>query len=106
MRQYFYRSIYKKIHGKTGETIAETLVTMVVLALAVLMLTGAVVSAAKVNQKADNTQTVFTADQGAGSSKTVVITQNGNGTDAGTGRKISITVNLHETKNKYYYYEP
>ena len=104
MRQYFNGSIYKKIHGKAGETIAETLVTMVVLSLAVLMLTGAVVSAAKVNQKADNTQTAFTADKGTGSPKTVVITQNG--TDAGTDRKISITVNLHETKNKYYYYEP
>lgn len=100
MRQYFNGSIYKKIHGKAGETIAETLVTMVVLSLAVLMLTGAVVSAAKVNQKADNTQTAFTADQDTGSPKTVVITQNG------TDRKISITVNLHETKNKYYYYEP
>lgn len=105
MRQYFNRSV-KKIQGKAGETIAETLVTMIVLSLAVLMLTGAVVSAAKVNQKADNTQTAFTADQSTGNSKNVVITQNGNGTDAGTGRKIRITVNLHKTENEYYYYEP
>ena len=107
MRRHINRIIFKKIHSKSGETIAETLVTMVVLSLAVLMLTGAVVSAAKVNQKADNTQTAFIADQDTGSSdRTIIITQNGNETDAETGREISITVNWHETENKYYYYEP
>ena len=39
----FFR-ISRKLKNKSGETIAETLVTMVILSLAVLMLAGAVVS--------------------------------------------------------------
>ena len=45
----------KKLYSKAGETIAETLVTMIILSLAVIMIAGAVVTAARVNKKADNT---------------------------------------------------
>lgn len=53
----------KKLQSKAGETIAETLVTMIILSLAVLMLAGAVVTTARVNKQADNTDTSFQTRQ-------------------------------------------
>ena len=53
----------KKLQNKAGETIAETLVTMIILSLAVLMLAGAVVTTARVNKQADNTDTSFQTRQ-------------------------------------------
>ena len=58
MRKYKIKKLHffqRKICSTSGETIAETLVTMIVLSLAVLMLAGAVVTSAKVNKKAENT---------------------------------------------------
>ena len=56
----------KKLQSKAGETIAETLVTMIILSLAVLMLAGAVVTTARVNKQADNTDTSFQTRQTGG----------------------------------------
>ncbi len=39
----------KKLKQKTGETLTETLVALVIMALALIMLPGAVVAAARVN---------------------------------------------------------
>lgn len=105
----FFR-ISRKLKNKSGETIAETLVTMVILSLAVLMLAGAVVSAAKVNKKADNTSTSFTVGTevpGSGTnSPTVTITQtNGTGGTGTSTRSATLPVKVYETKNKYIYYE-
>ena len=54
-----YLNLKKKLHSRSGETIAETLVTMIILSVAVLMLAGAVVTAARVNKQADNADTSF-----------------------------------------------
>ena len=102
--------ISRKLKSKAGETIAETLVTMVILSLAVLMLAGAVVSAAKVNKKADNTDTAFTVGtviSGSGTnSATVTITQtNGTGGTGTLAESATLPVTVYETKNKYIYYE-
>lgn len=43
----------KKLQSKAGETIAETLVTMIILSLVVLMLAGEATTA-RVNKQADN----------------------------------------------------
>lgn len=42
----------KRLKQKNGETLVETLVSLVIIALALLMLPGAVVAAARVNAKA------------------------------------------------------
>lgn len=97
----------KRFLSPSGETIAETLVTMIILSLAVLMIAGAVVSAAKVNKRADNTQTAFTADVKAQKSQNIVLTEvNEDGTAVPGGNSTEITVNMYETKNRYFYYEP
>lgn len=49
----------KKLQSKAGETIAETLVTMIILSLAVLMLAGAVVTTARVNKQAGQYRYLF-----------------------------------------------
>lgn len=92
----------KKINSTSGETIAETLVTMIILSLAVLMLAGAVVTSARVNKKADNTDTSFSTESEIVTLDKVTITD---GSKAGTAAEISISVNFHETENGYKYYE-
>ena len=92
----------KKINSTSGETIAETLVTMIILSLAVLMLAGAVVTSARVNKKADNTDTSFSTESEIVTHYNVTITD---GSKAGTAAEISILVNFHETENGYKYYE-
>lgn len=92
----------KKINSTSGETIAETLVTMIILSLAVLMLAGAVVTSARVNKKADNTDTSFSTENEIVTPDNVTITDC---SKAGTDAEISISVNFHETENGYKYYE-
>lgn len=102
--------IKRKFHSTSGETIAETLVTMIILSLAVLMIAGAVVTAARVNKKADNTDTAFTTGSVAGNtgtdSPTVKISEK---TATGTGKSVTVSVQVYETKKsgnkKYTYYE-
>ena len=88
------------MHNTSGETIAETLVTMIILSLSVLMLAGAVVSSAKVTSKADNTETAFTAAQENGTAAAMKIT-GGDMTDSAT-----LGVTVYRTENDYIYYEP
>lgn len=96
------QAIKAKLHASAGESIVETLVTMIILSLAVIMLSGAVVTSARVNQKADNTDTAFVTDEETTEDGTVKISASGgNATDA-----VSLKVNVHKTKNGYTYYEP
>lgn len=96
------QAIKTKLHASAGESIVETLVTMIILSLAVIMLTGAVVTSARVNQKADNTDTAFVTDEETTEDGTVKISASGgNATDA-----VSLQVKVHKTKNGYTYYEP
>ena len=101
--------IKRKFRSTSGETIAETLVTMIILSLAVLMIAGAVVTAAKVNKRADNTDTAFTTGETAGNigttSPRVTISEK----TEGTGKSVTVPVQVYETKKsgnkKYIYYE-
>ena len=109
MRQKIKENFGRKFNSNSGETIVETLVTMIIVSLAVLMLAGAVVTSAKINKRADNTDTAFTtgskiADYGT-DSPTVTISEK---QAAGTGNSVTLPVNVYETKKKankkYYYY--
>ena len=101
--------IKRKFRNTSGETIAETLVTMIILSLAVLMIAGAVVTAAKVNKRADNMDTAFTTGEAAGNIGTdgpkVTISEK----TEGTGKSVTVPVQVYETKKsgnkKYIYYE-
>lgn len=91
----------KKICSTSGETIAETLVTMIILSLAVLMLAGAVVTSARINSKADNTDTAFTAATTFPSERYINFTYESGSAE----KKIDIPINYYKTGNDYIYYE-
>lgn len=96
------KKMQAKLCSESGESIVETLVTMIILSLAVIMLSGAVVTSARVNEKADNTETAFTISQEQPTQTSVVIAPNG-----GTGtRGVYLDVNSYKTENGYTYYEP
>lgn len=96
------RNITARIKETSGETIAETLVTMIILSLSVLMITGAVVTAAKGNEKADNTETAFVvSDESTVKTSVQPVTI---GEQAG-GIQVNGTVTVYETENSYFYYD-
>ena len=92
-----------RLKDTSGETIVETLVTMVILSLAVIMLSGAVVTSARVNAKADNTDTAFYVDEGQLTQESGVMTI----TDgSGAANAATLDVKVYKTENAYIYYEP
>ena len=97
------KKFQSKLQEKSGETIVETLVTMLILSLAVLMLAGAVITAARINKKADNTGTAFSVeDASITNGSSVIITDS---SQTGTEDKITVPVTLYKTKNNYQYYK-
>ena len=105
----------KKLQNKAGETIAETLVTMIILSLAVLMLAGAVVTTARVNKQADNTDTSFQTRQtgakvtGTNSMKVILSEENATG-GAGGASSAEIPVQVYQSQansleKSYIYYK-
>ena len=87
----------KKLKQKTGESIAETLVAVLIMSLAFLMLTGAVVTAARINHRAKNEEVAFSS--GGTSTETAV------SIGLGLSPSGSMNITLYETENGYYYYE-
>ncbi len=87
-----------KLKNKCGETIAESLVSVLVVAFAILFLSMAVITAARVNSKADHSQAALSS--GAADSvedAEVRISFEGENTD--------VPVKLYKTENGFYYYE-
>lgn len=87
-----------KLRSNSGESIVETLVTMIILSLAVVMLSGAVVTSARVNQRVENADTAFISSQTRPVSHMISISK-------GTGEGANLNVNLYQTENGYIYYE-
>ncbi len=81
----------KRMNNK-GETLAETLAAMLVVVLAIVMLAGAVIAAARVNNRIKVEDTDFRISD-SGSSKQTKI----NGKD--------VDIILYQTDKGYYYYE-
>ena len=106
MKQPLKEKLKRIVHNNSGETIAETLVTMIILSLAVLMVAGAVVTAARVNKKADNTDTAFVVGNPQTEQSTVTISEKNS---VGTGNSVTMDVRIYETEKKadkkYYYYD-
>ena len=96
------KRIIGKLRERSGETIVETLVSMLIVVLAFMMLAGAIVAAARVNSATENrTMFVNQADATAGSI-TVTITTS-------TGTKITektvIMYKMKDSSGTLYYYE-
>ncbi|MGN1141649.1 MAG: hypothetical protein ACI4TF_10635 [Oliverpabstia sp.] len=94
----------RKIRSKSGETLVETLFAMLVVVLAVTMLAGSIVSAAKVNKGTKDLNTAFTMDQ-----TTVITTEQVKIThiDGATVSESSVKAykSQDDNKNEYCYYE-
>ena len=86
----------KKLKQKIGESIAETLVAVLILSLSFLMLTGAVVTAARLNHRAQNADVAFVSAS-SGETRNVTVSLDGVAAD--------VEVTVHQTENGYYYYE-
>lgn len=94
------RKAEKKLKNNNGETLVETLVTMIIMVLSVMIITGAIVTGAKVNHKTDNSATAFSTENQKDTTGTITITEN-----SSNSNQITLNVNIHTTKNDYTYYE-
>ena len=87
----------RKLKSNAGETLVETLFALLVVGLAMTMLAGAIMAAARVNKGARDFNTAFIRDNAekVSSSVTVKISE-----------KTPISVNAYQTndQNHYYYY--
>ena len=86
----------RKLKSNAGETLVETLFSLLVVGLAMTMLAGAIMAAARVNKGARDFNTAFILDNAEKvSSVTVKISE-----------KTPISVNAYQTndQNHYYYY--
>lgn len=87
----------RKLKSNAGETLVETLFALLVVGLAMTMLAGAIMAAARVNKGARDFNTAFILDNAekVSSSVTVKISE-----------KTPISVNAYQTndQNHYYYY--
>ena len=87
----------RKLKSNAGETLVETLFALLVVGLAMTMLAGAIMAAARVNKGARDFNTAFILDNAKKVSSSVTVEISG---------KPPISVNAYQTndQNHYYYY--
>lgn len=91
----------KKIKSARGETIIETLVSVLIITVIFLCLSTAIVSAARVNASVRNADTAFAYSKGTEQGKqTVSVTKRGDASPRET-----FAVMDYATENGYHYYE-
>ena len=90
----------KKLKANTGETLVETLISMLIVVLSVTMLAGSIVAAARINQSAKDMNAPVQLDNVSDIAAVVKLTHVGAADSA-------INVKLYETDGSvpYYYYE-
>ena len=88
----------RKLKSSAGETLVETLFALLVVVLAMTMLAGAIVSAARVNKGAENLNTAFVQESNVDEVSSVKVQISG---------KTPIDVKAYKTRddNQYCYYE-
>ncbi len=106
-----------KIRSKKGETLAETLVSLVIVAMTMTMIAGGVVAAARVNSRADNKEntlhiegasvvsetTTFTVTSPAGPTGDASADYKGT-TGAATSDQVQVKL-YHDETGDYYFFE-
>ncbi|MDO4197865.1 MAG: hypothetical protein Q4D13_02595 [Erysipelotrichaceae bacterium] len=97
-----------KIRDKRGETLTETLVSLLVICIAIAILSGAIVSAAKINRssfdivtEAEYSGTEITGTDGSTFAVTLTYTDS----NGRTQQKNFGNVKGYETADGFYYYE-
>ncbi len=114
----FVSGLIRKIKSKKGESLAETLASIVIVAMMMTMIAGGVVAAARMNSRADNKKyTLHVSDAQKVTSPTMTFTVTsaaGNtGADAAnymgtTGAATSEQAGVslyHDEKGDYYFFE-
>lgn len=88
----------QKLKNNSGETLVETLFALLVVVLAMTMLAGSIVSAARINKSAEDLDTAFRITND-GKSGSVTVTHS-------SGEKTLIPIKAYQTddENKYCYY--
>ncbi len=87
----------KKLKSAKGESLTETLVALLISSLALMILAGAIVTAARINTRLRNEDVAFKKAQ-TPSSGSVTVTMDG-------GTPVNVPVKIYETNNHYVYYE-
>ena len=92
----------KKLKSDKGETLVETLISMLIVVLSVTMLAGSIVTAARINQAAKDMNAPVQLDNAFGKAAEVQLTHEGAAYSV-----IKINVTLYKTGGSvpYYYYE-
>ena len=89
----------KKLKSDKGETLVETLISMLIVVLSVTMLAGSIVAAARINQSAKDMNAPVQLDNVSDTDAVVQLTHEG-------AANSEIDVVLYETGSvPYYYYE-
>lgn len=116
IKQLFLKKAGKKLQSRNGETIAETLVSVLIVTLCLTMLAGAIVAAANVNSKTEKMNTAFNADSSnievvSGDNHAVIehsaiITMGPGANGTSTVADDYITIDVYQTKdsNEYRFY--
>ena len=109
MSRKINRRISGKLKNRSGESIAESLVGILIVALAMVALTTAIVVSARINKQAKDLKTDFTlsGSESAGypASGTASITTKPVDGSAETTKEIAITIHKTGDDNAYTYYE-
>ncbi len=87
----------KKLKNRLGESLAETLIAVLIASLAMMLLAGAITTAARMNTALRNEDVAFKKAQ-TPESGTVGVSLDG-------GSSVSVGVRTYVTNNGYRYYE-
>ena len=91
------KTLLKKLKSSRGESLGETLVSLLIASLAIVLLAGAIVTAGRINASLQNDDVVFRRGTPTESVGSVTLTM---GSDS-----VSVPVNVYSTENDYSYYE-
>ena len=97
------QKVRKKLRSNKGESIAEVLASVLIVVMAMAMLAGAIITAAKVNKAADNGKQNFSNGADKTITKEVVIFKLKNEMDGDVTEKID--VNVMENEEGFVYYD-
>ena len=90
----------KKLKSRSGETLVESLVALLIIVLSLGILAGAIVSAARVNKKNREVKTDLSVAEAQASAGTVTITH----LDSSSDNK-NVTIYKTQDDNGYVFYE-
>ena len=93
----------RKLKSNAGETLVETLFSLLVVGLAMTMLAGAIMAAARVNKGVRDLDTSFQATNNPGSGVNVTVIHTKHNTVPNTS-SVPVTVYQTDDQNKYCYY--